>query len=153
MTAPGRLLGLDYGLARIGVAVCDANRIVARELGIIERTSKAADFALINEIAEEEEVVGIVVGLPLEPDVPPGTYTQADRIRLWTSRLAAATDLPIIHWDEHLTSVDAEEIAAAQGRYMDDDIDDIAARLILQSYIDALSSGLAPDLPGNDSPT
>ncbi|MEO1288382.1 MAG: Holliday junction resolvase RuvX [Chloroflexota bacterium] len=138
----GRLLGIDHGIARIGVAVSDALGITATELRIIERKSKAEDFALLNQIAQEEGVVAIIVGMP-NNNVPEGVYSQADTVRLWIERLQATTPLPIVEWDEQLSSIDATEIAKRHGRNVRDHIDDLAARVILQSYLNALNDGLA----------
>lgn len=139
----GRLLGIDHGIKRIGLAVCDASWLVARELTVLERKSKRADFARINQIAAEQEVVAFVVGLPSDLDAPEGVHTQADTVRLWVERLQATTSLPIVLWDETLSSEDAKELARDLRRKYDAPIDDLAARLILQSYIDAVQDGLA----------
>jgi putative holliday junction resolvase len=138
----GRLLGIDHGLARIGVAISDAMGISAREHRIIERKSKAEDFALLNDIARKENVVAIVVGIPFN-EAPEGVHTQADTVRTWIEHYKQTTDLPIIEWDEQLTSQEAEVIAKRMGRKPRDPIDDLAARVILQSYLDALADGLA----------
>ncbi|MBZ0296023.1 MAG: Holliday junction resolvase RuvX [Anaerolineae bacterium] len=139
----GRLLGIDHGIQRIGLAVSDPIGLVARELRIIHRKSRKEDFALINHIADEQQVVALVVGLPVNYDAPEGVHTQADTVRLWVERLSATTDLPIILWDEQLTSEDAHELAQQQRRKRTDPVDDLAARLILQSYLDAVRAGLA----------
>ena len=142
----GRLLGIDHGLARIGVAVSDAMGISAKELRIIERKSKAEDFALLNDITQKENVVAIVVGIPYN-EAPEGVHTQADTVRTWIENFKETTDLPIIEWDEQLTSQEAETIAKRMGRKPRDPIDDLAARIILQSYLDALADGLATPPP------
>jgi putative holliday junction resolvase len=141
---PGRLLGIDHGLARIGLAVCDASQLVARELAIINRKSKEEDFERINRIIHDEGIAGVIVGLPSDLDAPPGVHTQADTVRLWVEHFSHTTDLPVMLWDEQLTSEDARELARQKRRKPTDPIDDLAARLILQSYIDALRDGLAP---------
>lgn len=140
----GRLLGIDHGLARIGLAVSDPTGTVARELTIIRRTSKQADFARLNRVAAEQQVVALVVGLPYNPDAPPGTYTQAEKVRNWVGSLREATDLPIVLWDEQMSSIDAAELARQKRRKPNEPVDDLAARVILQSYLDALRDGLAP---------
>lgn len=138
----GRLLGIDHGLARIGLAVSDAMGITARELRVIQRKSKAEDFALINKIAQEEGVVAIVVGMPNNTTTE-GIYSQADTVKLWIERLRETTELLIIEWDEQLSSADAKILAKQQRRKPTEAIDDLAARVILQSYLDALNDGLA----------
>lgn len=138
----GKLLGIDHGIARIGLAVSDPLGIAARALRIVERTSKVEDFALINRIARDEQVVAVVIGIPYN-DAPQGVHTQADTVRLWGERYSKTTRLPIVYWDEQLTSEDAKELAKLQKRSPRDPIDDLAAQLILQSYLNALSDGLA----------
>jgi RNase H-fold protein (predicted Holliday junction resolvase) len=64
-------------------------------------------------------------------------------VRLWIERFGETTELPVIEWDEQLTSEDARDIARLQRRKFDDPIDDLAARVMLQSYLDALRDGLA----------
>jgi len=142
----GKLLGVDHGLARIGVAVSDAMGISARELRIIHRKSKQEDFNQINQIASAENVVAVVVGIP-HNEAPEGVHTQADTVRNWIENFRETTRLPIIEWDEQLTSEDAKELAKMQKRPVRDPIDDLAARLILQSYLDALHDGLATPPP------
>ena len=138
----GRLLGIDHGIARIGLAVSDAMGITARELRVIQRKSKAEDFVLINQIAKEEDVVAIVVGMP-NNSTTEGIYSQADTVKLWIERFQETTKLPIVEWDEQLSSEDAKILAKQQRRKSTDAIDDLAARVILQSYLDALNDGLA----------
>jgi len=139
----GRLIGIDHGIKRIGLAVSDASGLMARELTIIKRKSKREDFERINQIAAEHDAVGFVVGLPLDLDAKPDQHTQADTVRLWVERFAQTTDLPITLWDEQLSSVDARELGKRQKRKHDAPIDDLAARVILQSYLDAVRDGLA----------
>lgn len=142
MSADLRLLGIDHGIKRIGVAISDPSGLVARELCIIVRKSKQEDFARLNALAQEHEVRAFVVGIP-HHEAPPGVHTQADTVRLWISRLAKATNLPTIEWDEQLTSEDAKQLARHLRRPAQAPIDDLAARVILQSYLDALRDGLA----------
>lgn len=139
----GRLLGIDHGLKRIGLAVSDASGSVARELIVLERKTNREDFARINQIAAQEKVIGIVVGLPINSDAEAGEYTQADTVRKWVERFGETSALPIILWDEQLTSVDARELSIQQGRNRRDAIDDLAGRIILQSYLNAVRDGLA----------
>jgi len=149
----GKLLGIDHGLKRIGLAVSDASGLVARELTILKRKSKVEDFERINQIANEQKVVAFVVGVP-HNDGEVGVYSQADTVRRWVGHLAATTTLPIILWDEQLSSVDAQELARQQRRKPKEPIDDLAARVILQSYLDAVRDGLAtPEIVSSQKPT
>jgi len=145
----GVLIGLDHGIARIGVAVCDASQMIAREYIIIERTSKKEDFAKLNTIANDVDAVGFVVGIPYS-DVEDGVYTQADKVKTWIGRFAETTDLPIITWDESESSDEAEDIARRLKRRYDAHIDDLAARVILQRFLDALHDGMATFPPRSD---
>ena len=145
----GRLIGLDHGLSRIGVALSDASRLIATEHSIIVRQSKKEDFARLNDLATREQAIGFVVGVPFS-DAPPDVHTQADTVRLWIMRFAETTPLPVVEWDESLTSDDARELAKMQKRNLREPIDDLAARLILQSYLDALRDGLATLPQRND---
>ena len=138
----GKLLCIDHGLKRIGLAVSDALGLTARELTVIKRTTNVEDFARINHIAKEQRVVGIVVGMPVNSEAKEGEYTQGDTVRRWIERYSQTTSLPIITWDEQLTSLDAHELSIQKGRKVRDPIDDLAARVILQSYLDAVRDGL-----------
>jgi putative Holliday junction resolvase len=150
MTA-GRLIGLDHGIKRIGIAISDPLQIVARELMILTRRSREEDFAAINTIASQHQVVGFVIGMPVNRDLPENMHSQADTVRLWISRFQQTTPLPIIEWEEALTSVDAQELARQKRRKPGAPIDDLAARLILQSYLDALHAGLVQPVSSGDS--
>lgn len=142
----GRLMGIDHGNKRIGIAISDASQMIAREVEIIHRTTRREDFEHINRLANREEAVAFVIGIP-HNEAPEGVHTQADTVRLWIERLKETTDLPVIEWDEQLTSEDARDIARLQRRKVDAHIDDLAARVMLQSYLNALRDGLAPFPP------
>jgi putative Holliday junction resolvase len=141
----GKLLGIDHGLIRIGLAVSDRSRMVARELAVIKRTSNREDFERINRMAEEQQVVGIVIGVPFDPErEEQGLHSQADVVRNWIARFETTSPLPLITWDENLTTAEAQEIARRQRRKAHEPVDDLAARVMLQSYLDAVRDGLAP---------
>ena len=142
LPSQGKLLGIDHGLARLGVAVSDATQLVARELAVIKRTSKAHDFSLLRRFTEEQQAVGIVVGIPQDVvRAEQGLYSQADKVLAWVTHLKSALSLPIILWDETLTSVEAKELAQRLHRKPESPIDDLAARMILQSYLDVQREG------------
>ena len=140
---PGRLMGIDHGLKRIGLAVSDPSGLVARELAIIQRSSRMEDFEKILAHAEAQEVVGFVVGVPANPDALPGARNHAASVLRWLDHFKKTTTLPSIRWDETLSSQDAQALARRAKRRYDAPIDDLAARIILQSYLDALHEGLA----------
>ncbi len=148
----GRLLGIDHGEKRIGLAISDALGIGARELAIVQSRGPIEDFVRIREIAMREGVVGIVVGLPLNPNAPAGIRSQADSVREWIDEMRQVIRLPIVEVSEYLTSEEARGLAAAQKRGRREPVDDLAARVILQSYLDALSRGrlsFPPSTPDN----
>ena len=132
-----RLLALDIGEVRIGVAVCDTLEIAAFPIGTVQRVGNLKrDVTAVADIAMEQEAEAIVAGLPLSLNGEIGP--QAKRIQGFVQALKRAVNLPIVYWDESLTSVDAEEIMLAQGasrakrRAM---IDQMAAVLLLDSYL------------------
>ena len=143
---PGKLLALDVGLARIGVAVCDPLRLAARPLAVIRRRSRNEDFRLLADLVNQEEIVAVVCGLPLNVD---GSESdQSATTRKWALRLAyalrslLAKTMTIIFWDERFSTFAAQEVLAG-----DDSIaeDAAAAAVILQSYLDAWRTNTALD--------
>lgn len=137
-------MGIDHGVARIGLAVSDPSGLVARELTIIKRKSKREDFERINRLAAEQKVVAFVIGVPHNLDAPPGVHLQSDTVMRWVEQFRSTTELPILLWDEQMSSHDAQEMSRRLKRRYDDPIDDLAARVILQSYLDAIRDGLTP---------
>ncbi len=132
-----RLLGLDIGDVRIGVAVCDSLEIAAFPVGLVRRVgSLKRDVAVVAALAIEQEAEGIVVGLPLSLDGSIGP--QAQKTQGFARTLANTLPVPIVFWDESLSSVEAEEILIAQGvsrAKRREKIDQTAAALILESYL------------------
>lgn len=137
----GRLIGIDHGIKRIGLAVSDAMGITARELIIIHRTTDLEDFERIQMIARRQQAVGFVIGIPQNPNAPAGLHTQADAVRRWLAQFQKHTHLPIATVGEYLTSAEARQLARQRSRSPKAPVDDLAARIILQSYLDALSYG------------
>ncbi len=133
-----RYLALDLGDRRIGVAISDQIGMFARPLEVMERTSRAADYAHIAELVQEHGIDLVVVGLPLNMDGSEGS--RAAWARDYGAELAETVGVPVELWDERLSTEEAEEILRAQGkrpREHQDWIDAIAAAVILQSYLDA----------------
>ncbi len=126
----GRLLGLDLGQARIGVAVCDEEGLLATPLTVVRRhATRAEDFAAIAELVRRERAVGVVVGMP-------GTESEQARwTRRYAGRLAGSLGVPLAFWDETLTSVDAAGLLREAGGRTG--IDAAAAALILGDYLEA----------------
>lgn len=138
---PGRRLGLDIGLKRTGVAVCDELGMIASGLTVLEAERKAVWVDKVLKIVEENEVVEIVVGLPLNQDGERGQ--DAARIGEYVRLLEQKTAIPVIEWDERFTTVQAErllieaDLSRERRRQV---IDKISAVIILQSYLDSLES-------------
>lgn len=145
----GKLLALDVGLARIGVAVCDPLRLAARPLTVIHRRSRRDDFAELAQLVQREEIVAIICGLPLNMDGSEGP--QAQTVRKWAERCVYAMrailcqSLPLIFWDERLSTFAAQELLAEQGNNGNSRQktaeDAAAAAVILQDYLDAQRLG------------
>ena len=107
----GRLIGIDHGIKRIGLAVSDGLGITARELTIIHRAADSEDFAKIQMIARREQAVGYVVGIPQNPNAPAGLHSQADEVRRWIARFQERAHLPIATVSEYLTTAEAHQLA------------------------------------------
>lgn len=132
-----RLLGIDSGERRIGVAVCDPLGIVAMPLTVIELPAKAA-LRAIAEIAQREGAEQIIVGLPLSLDESEGS--QAVRAQRFGRALQAATGLPVVFWDERFSTAEADRLMLEAGlsrRRRDARRDAAAAAIILQDYLDS----------------
>lgn len=130
----GRLLAIDAGQRRVGVAVCDEGQAVARPLAVLVRRSLAGDLERLGRVAAAWEVVGLVVGHPLNADGSAGP--QARQSARYAHRLANALGLPVVLWDEYGSSVEARERLRAAGHRLPDHIDAEAAAVILQSFLD-----------------
>ncbi len=134
-----RLLGLDPGARRIGVALSDVNRQIASPYTTLIRAKLKHNAAEISAIAAREGVGGLIIGLPLDGEQKFGPRAQAARD--WAHAISAATDLPAALIDESFTTADAHEhmIAGGQSRARRGEIiDKMAAAAILQSALDAM---------------
>ena len=144
----GKLLALDVGLARIGVAVCDPLRLAARPLLVIQRRTRREDFAHLAKLVQQEEIVAIICGLPLNMDGSEGP--QAQTVRKWADRCAYAMrailghPVPVIFWDERLSTFAAQELLSDPFSWPPKQKiaeDAAAAAVILQNYLDAQRLG------------
>ncbi len=135
---PGRILALDYGTKRVGVALSDPLRILASGVG-----TWANDGVLLpalTKIVQEEQVSLIVVGMPYAPDG--GKGTKAKEVEAFMERLSHVVAVPLTTWDESHTSVEAHAAFRAGGmkkkqRRDRAAVDTMAARILLQQYLDA----------------
>lgn len=135
----GRILGLDMGEKRIGLAVSDPLRITAQGLEVWQRRNRQADLKHLLKVAREYQVQKIVVGLPRHMDGRLGEA--AAGIMEFAAALGEALGVEIITWDERLTTVAAERMliqADVSRRRRRQVVDQVAAVLILQSYLDSL---------------
>jgi putative Holliday junction resolvase len=137
----GRLIGLDVGTKTIGLALCDAGWSIASPAHTISRTKFTKDKAALAKFIGEQQVKGIVVGLPFNLDGSESPRSQSSRA---FARNIADLDLPILLWDERWstqavtrTLIDADASRARRSEL----IDKLAASYILQGAIDALCGG------------
>jgi putative Holliday junction resolvase len=133
-----RLLGVDYGQVRVGLAISDAGRIIASPLVTYTRRTPEEDAVWIRNLVEREEVAEFVVGLPVHLDGREGQ--KAAEARAFGRWLADATGLPVVFWDERFTTVEAEGFLTAAGltnQRRKARRDRVAAQILLQSYLDA----------------
>lgn len=134
--ASQRLLGIDFGEQRIGLAVSEGS--LAVPLTIVAHQSRESDLNRIAEAAREQQATTVVIGLPRLTSGDEGE--QARRCRNFGDALARRLDVPVVYHDETLTTVDARtSVAVAEGQTASrrkQRVDDVAAAIILQSYID-----------------
>lgn len=138
----GKLLGLDLGTRTIGVAISDGLRYSATPLETIRRTKFTADAERIVALLAENQAVGIVLGLPLNMDGSEGPRAQSTRA--FARNLGQLVDLPIVFWDERLsTSAVTRTLIEADVRRdrRAEVVDKLAASYILQGALERLRRG------------
>lgn len=136
MNEPGRLLGIDVGGKRIGVAVSDELGLIASPVAMVARGERSAQE--IRAHAERLGVVSLVVGLPVGLSGREGP--QATEVREFVESIAEVVGLPVIWWDERLSTSIAEKSLIASGTRRDkrkQQVDAVAAAIILQGYLDS----------------
>ncbi len=144
-----RILAVDPGEKRIGVAVSDPTGTIANPLAVVKHTARREDVARIAQMAEEQEAVRIIVGHPLDAEGEAGPA--ALRAERFAEALQAQTGLPVELWDEFGSTQEARAARIALGvprRKRRGHLDDLAAVVILQSYLDFTASHLLP--PGGE---
>ncbi len=133
-----RVLALDVGEKRIGVAISDLSQSLARSLKVIQRGSRQEDFATVARLVEEYEVEKVVVGYPRSLDGMAGA--QAERVERYAVGLAESLTVPVLLWDERFSTVSAERLmreAGVRSKKKRERIDAVAAAVILQDYLDS----------------
>jgi putative Holliday junction resolvase len=137
-----RILALDVGTKRIGLAVSDPLGITAQGLGVLERKDWDRDLARLLEIARPYQVQEILVGLPRHMDGRPGEM--AEEILALARALAEALGARVATWDERLSTVEAERVliqADMSRKRRRRVLDKVAASIILQAYLDGRQTG------------
>ena len=139
-TRPGtdRLLGLDVGEKTIGIALSDELGLTGQPDKIMKRKGEDQDFREIRTIREERGIGKVVIGLPRNMDGSIGR--QARRVAAFAEKLQAALDVPVVYWDERLSTVAAERVliqADVSRAKRKKHVDKLAASLILQGYLDS----------------
>ena len=133
-----RMLGIDLGLRRTGVATCDEREILASPYAVLTIKGLNDTIRQLLPLVEREKPGRIIVGLPLNTD---GTYGEkATRAEAFCDMLREKTDVPVVLWDERYSTVEAYNLLHEVGKTEKDgrmNVDAIAASLILQSYLDA----------------
>ena len=135
---PGRVMALDLGSVRIGVAISDPTRTIAQSYGVVKRKSREEDFARYQQILAEQKVTLLVVGLPTTSEG--GDSDTAVWIREYIAEFSQQCAVPIEFWDESYTTVQAEDSLrqrGKRGKKARQQVDAVAAAFILQSYLDA----------------
>jgi putative Holliday junction resolvase len=134
----GRVLGLDVGSRRIGVAVSDQLGITAQGLETLQRRNKRTDLAALEQVIREYDVREIVVGLPLRMSGAEGT--QSDKMQVFADELRKRFRLPVHMWDERLTSAEANRLLRETDLSIEKRakaVDRMAAILILQGWMES----------------
>ena len=136
-----RLIGIDAGTKTLGLALSDETRTIASPLTVLKRTKFTKDAAQLLEIAAQHRVTGFVLGLPTNLDGTAGPRVQATRA--FAKNLNALTELPILLWDERLSTVAAERTlleADASRKRRAEVVDKVAATIILQGALDRMGA-------------
>jgi putative Holliday junction resolvase len=132
----GRVLGIDHGDARIGIALSDETAFLASSLCVLDSTNAGLDRII--ELVVSYHVEKIVVGLPRNMD---GSYGPAsDKVRAFIEKLKTRTCVPVFEWDERMSTVSAHNAlreAGLDGKRRKGVVDKVAAQIILQNYLDA----------------
>lgn len=131
-----KIMAVDYGAARTGLAVCDRTEFLASPVGVIHERDFAKTILAVANAAEEYGVGEVVVGYPLNMDGSAGE--KAQRCELFAKGLAKITSIPVWLWDERQTTMQATTYlneTNVRGKKRKDCIDEVAATIILESYL------------------
>ena len=134
----GKILGVDYGDVRTGLAVSDALGFLASGIGTVRPGGMRNTAVLVAEEAKKQGVVRIVIGLPRNMDGSEGF--RAEAVRAFAALLSEYTEIPYEFYDERLSTVEAHRflnITDTKGKKRKEVIDTLSAQIILQNYLDA----------------
>jgi putative Holliday junction resolvase len=137
----GRVLALDLGKRRIGLAISDELGITAQGLETLQRTKLREDLSVLADLISEKNVGLILMGNPIHMSGREGR--QAEYTRDFADRLKERTGLPVVYWDERLTSVEAGRVLRDSGISIEKRaraVDRLSAVILLASYLDSLPS-------------
>jgi putative Holliday junction resolvase len=147
-----RVLGLDVGSRRIGVAISDPLGITAQGLETLQRKNKRSDFAQLKQLIRDYAVKEIVIGLPLRMSGAEGT--QSEKMRDFAEELRSRFGLPVHFWDERLTSAEANRLLRETDLSIEKRgkaVDRMAAVLILQGWMESRESVSQAPQSGSNS--
>ncbi|MGH1351481.1 MAG: Holliday junction resolvase RuvX [Methyloligellaceae bacterium] len=136
-----RVLGLDLGTKTIGMALSDVSRTVATPLSTIKRTKFKADAEELFATIDEHEIAGLILGMPVNLDGTEGPRAQSTRS--FARNISQLREIPIVLWDERLSTVAAERTlleADASRKRRSEVIDKMAAGFILQGALDRMKA-------------
>lgn len=148
-----RIMGVDAGARRIGVAISDESRTLAQAHSVIQHSSRVADAAALAALARDNEVTHIIFGNPLL--LSGRTGEQSRSARRLGGEVAKQSGLPVTYWDERLTTTGARRLmrdAGVPAKRQASVVDAAAAELILQSYLDWLKRD-QPDAQATEQAT
>lgn len=146
----GRILAIDFGMRRLGLAVSDPSNVIALGLPTLERRNVASDLSTLGGLIEEYGIAEVVLGLPLSKSGAESAMSQ--RVDAFADKLRRRSGRAVRLWDERLSSAEANRMLQAAGIGLGRRrraVDRVAATLILQNYLDwrAHGRGLAEDGP------
>ncbi len=134
----GRLLGIDYGTVRVGLAMCDPTQRWVTPLDTYQRSNERNDEKFLSDLLTREQIRGIVIGLPIHTD---GTESQKSiEVRGFQMWMARFTDVPCIFQDERFTTAEAERLlldAGLTSKQRKKRVDRLAAHLILEHFLES----------------
>ncbi len=148
-----RVLGLDVGSRRIGIAVSDPLGITAQGLDTLERTKKSRDFEHLRGLIRKYDIKEVVVGLPLRMSGVEGT--QSEKMRAFAEELRKKLKIPVHLWDERLTSAEANRFLRETELSIEKRgkaVDRMAAVLILQGWMESRASSTRSETSAPSDP-